>query len=135
MASGEGGDPVDVVRRPGSRRCAPRACPASTSRSRKAIAPGAVGLGACQAPHRLAARRGPTTTSTGTCRAGSARFLNRQGYYSAVLGHGQGQHVGRTSGASGMEGKPAQKDIMSRQGKVDGEGRHGCAERRLVLRP
>ena len=45
-------------------------------------------------------------------------FLNRQGYYSAVLETAKADHERRTSGATGWKASPPPSDIMSPDGKL-----------------
>ena len=59
----------------------------------------------------------PTSTSTGTLSGWVGAYLNRQGYYSAVLETAKA-NMEPYEWAFWMEGKPAEKDIMSPEGKL-----------------
>ena len=112
---GRGGDPVDVVA--GGRRGAlARAFPAPISRWPKAIAPGPAGLGIAKHLSGLeldAAYEYINWYLSGWVGA----YLNRQGYYSAVLETAK-QFMTPDEWGFWIEGKPAQADILSPEGKV-----------------
>ena len=59
-------------------------------------------------------------------------YLNRQGYYSAVLETAK-QYMTPDEWGYWMEGKPAKADILESRRQGDGKGRRG-ARRRFVLR-
>ena len=114
---GRGGDPVDVVARR-CRRALERASPANTSRWPRATAPGAAASAwpsTCRGIELDAAYEYINWYLSGWVGA----FLNRQGYYTAVLEHREAANMKpRTNGAYWMEGKPATADILSPEGKV-----------------
>ena len=93
-----------------------RACPASTSRSRKATAPGAAA--SALAKHLQGAQLDAAYEYINWYLSGwVGAFLNRQGYYSAVLETAKANMTADEWGFW-MEGKPAQGDIMNPQGQV-----------------
>ena len=131
MAVRRSDHPVDVVARR-RRRARARASPASTSLSRKATAPGA------------AVSASPSTVSGLELDAAYeyinwylsgwvGAYLNRQGYYSAVLDTAK-QHM--SAGGMGLldGGQAGRPRHPQPRGQGDGEGRRR-ARRRLVLRP
>ena len=102
-------------RRP-SPPCAPRASPASTSRSRKAIARGAAASASpriCQGAQLDAAYEYINWYTSGWV----GGYLNRQGYYSAAMDTAK-EFMSDDEWGYWIEGKPAEGDILAPDGKV-----------------